>query len=141
MTELTQMQCGICAGCVPQVDGGSGFTNCADAHAAETVGDKMQLTNKQLIKHAEAQITYLRVALEIQPDVGASEMLRLMEIALAMLTAPVPDIDALAAEIVENLVDLGGADEEAEAQYVAWVHKKLFAYAVTLNSSKGVSNA
>lgn len=88
MTELTQMQCGICAECVPQVNGGSGFTNCADAHAAETAGDKMQLTNKQLIEHAEAQITYLRAGLEIQPDVGASEMLCLMEIALKVMTVP-----------------------------------------------------
>ncbi|WP_343439681.1 hypothetical protein [Enterobacter hormaechei] len=28
-------QCGICAQCVPQIDGGSGFSNCAEAHAAE----------------------------------------------------------------------------------------------------------
>jgi len=47
----------------------------------------MELTKEQLIEHAEAQITYLRAALEIQPDVGASELLRLMEIALAALTA------------------------------------------------------
>lgn len=86
--EFTKEQCGICAECVPQVGGGSGYTNCADAHAAESAGDKMQLTNKQLIEHAEAQITYLRAALDIQPDVGASEMLCLMEIALKVLTAP-----------------------------------------------------
>lgn len=88
MTKYTKEQCGICAECVPQVNGGSGFTNCADAHAAETAGDKLQLTNKQLIEHAEAQITYLRAALDIQPDVGASEMLCLMEIALKVLAAP-----------------------------------------------------
>ena len=28
-------QCGICAKCVPQINGGSGFSNCAEAHAAE----------------------------------------------------------------------------------------------------------
>lgn len=28
-------QCGICAECVPQINGGSGFSNCAEAHAAE----------------------------------------------------------------------------------------------------------
>lgn len=43
-------QCGICVNCVPQVGGGSGFTNCADAHAAETAGDKMQFTKEQLIE-------------------------------------------------------------------------------------------
>lgn len=52
-----------------------------------------ELTREQLIEHAEAQITYLRAALEIQPDVGASEMLRLMEIALSALsTEPVAHI-------------------------------------------------
>ncbi|EFO1798987.1 hypothetical protein DVM85_03550 [Escherichia coli] len=45
------------------------------------------ITNEQLIEHAEAQISYLRAGLEIQDDVGASEMLRLMEIALASLEA------------------------------------------------------
>lgn len=28
-------QCGICAKCAPQINGGSGFSNCAEAHAAE----------------------------------------------------------------------------------------------------------
>ncbi|MFS9379441.1 hypothetical protein QNN88_01920 [Citrobacter sp. ANG330] len=27
-------QCGICADCVPQINGGSGFNNCEEAHAA-----------------------------------------------------------------------------------------------------------
>ena len=45
------------------------------------------ITKEQLIEHAEAQITHLRAGLEIQDDVGASEMLRLMEIALASLEA------------------------------------------------------
>lgn len=48
MTKLSQMQCGICVDCVPQVDGGSGFTNCDDAHAAETAGGKLQLTTSEL---------------------------------------------------------------------------------------------
>lgn len=46
--KLNNNQCGICAECVPQVSSGSGFTNCADAHAAETAGDKMQFTKEQL---------------------------------------------------------------------------------------------
>ncbi|EKW0741603.1 hypothetical protein N0P44_001591 [Citrobacter freundii] len=63
MTELNQMQCGICAGCVPQVDGGSGFTNCADAHAAETAGDKMQYTKEQLIERASGEIECAKITL------------------------------------------------------------------------------
>ncbi|BBS37407.1 hypothetical protein WP5S18E01_22540 [Enterobacter cloacae] len=141
MTKLTQMQCGICAECVPQVGGGSGFTNCADAHAEETAGDKMHFTKEQLIELTSEDVQLWRERDELIPSLQTAMRLRQAEIALAVLTAPVPDIDALAAEIVENLVDLGGTNEEAEAQYRAWVHKKLFAYAVTLNNSKGVSNA
>lgn len=34
--ELSNLgQCGICADCVPQINGGSGFTDCAAAHAAQ----------------------------------------------------------------------------------------------------------
>ncbi|MFV7300839.1 hypothetical protein [Salmonella enterica] len=32
---ITTGQCGICADCVPQIDGGSGFSNCAEAYAAQ----------------------------------------------------------------------------------------------------------
>ncbi|MGK4483149.1 hypothetical protein ACKU2Z_12875 [Citrobacter freundii] len=53
MTKFTKEQCGICAECVPQVDGGSGFTNCADAHAADTAGDKLHLP-QQVVKSALA---------------------------------------------------------------------------------------
>ncbi|WOR42012.1 hypothetical protein R4T16_12220 [Citrobacter freundii] len=55
-------QCGICANCVPQFGGGSGFTNCADAHAAETASDKMQFTKAELtriIESADEVITAL----------------------------------------------------------------------------------
>ncbi|EGF4813903.1 hypothetical protein ICF92_003248 [Escherichia coli] len=54
--EYTKEQCGICAECVPQVNGGSGFTNCADAHAAETAGNKMQYTKEQLIEKLERRL-------------------------------------------------------------------------------------
>ncbi len=37
--EQEEGQCGICANCVPQVNGGSGFSNCADAHAAQIEED------------------------------------------------------------------------------------------------------
>lgn len=33
--KLTARQCGICAECEPQINGGSGFNNCAEAHAAQ----------------------------------------------------------------------------------------------------------
>ncbi|EAN0852635.1 hypothetical protein D7C21_14905 [Salmonella enterica] len=32
--------CGICTNCVPQIDGGSGFNNCAEAHAAQLMADE-----------------------------------------------------------------------------------------------------
>lgn len=32
----TTGQCGICADCVPQINGGSGFSHCAEAHAAQS---------------------------------------------------------------------------------------------------------
>lgn len=38
--KLTNNQCGICADCVPQINGGSGFNNCAEAHAAQLAEDK-----------------------------------------------------------------------------------------------------
>ncbi|MBV8044509.1 hypothetical protein [Pluralibacter sp.] len=40
--------CGICADCVPQIDGGSGFHNCADAHAAQLAEDKAVLNDQPL---------------------------------------------------------------------------------------------
>ncbi|MDK9365358.1 hypothetical protein [Lelliottia wanjuensis] len=44
--KLTNNQCGICADCTPQINGGSGFNNCAEAHAAQTAGDKAAMNNK-----------------------------------------------------------------------------------------------
>ncbi|EMU1126930.1 hypothetical protein WM508_004840 [Citrobacter koseri] len=42
MTTITNnKQCGICADCVPQINGGSGFNNCAEAHAAQMAEDKV----------------------------------------------------------------------------------------------------
>ncbi|BDS20976.1 hypothetical protein ACV8TN_05410 [Citrobacter freundii] len=65
MTKFPKEQCGICAECVPQVNGGSGFTNCADAHAAETAGDKLQLMKNMRTKPlewvAEAYFVHLLV--------------------------------------------------------------------------------
>lgn len=106
-----------------------------------------KFTKEQLIARIEKQIDINATIIERLGDDSAatSELavktatmdIKILDIALAALTAPVPNIDALAAEIVENLVDLGGADEVAESQYRGWVHKKLFAYAVAINNSKG----
>lgn len=42
MTTITNnKRCGICADCVPQINGGSGFNNCAEAHAAQMAEDKV----------------------------------------------------------------------------------------------------
>lgn len=43
-TAEVSRQCGICAQCVPQVGGGSGFDNCQQAHAASTQCDNCQVT-------------------------------------------------------------------------------------------------
>jgi hypothetical protein len=43
--------CGICANCVPQIDGGSGFNNCEEAHAAQLAEDALlsrTLTDEEL---------------------------------------------------------------------------------------------
>lgn len=86
--KLTNNQCGICADCVPQINGGSGFTNCADAHAAETAGDKMQFTKEQLIKWAKDSLMLAQCTVAARPDdVAATKYKALFEIALAALTA------------------------------------------------------
>ncbi|HBZ9211627.1 TPA: hypothetical protein MNC23_005344, partial [Citrobacter freundii] len=57
--------CGICADCAPQINGGSGFKNCAEAHdaqLAEDIGMNKRLTDEriaELIKMADTYcITY-----------------------------------------------------------------------------------
>ncbi|SUF38213.1 prophage protein [Salmonella enterica] len=55
-------QCGICANCVPRINGGSGFNNCEEAHAAQMVEDREmsnKLTNRRTIS---ARITDILVA-------------------------------------------------------------------------------
>lgn len=62
--KLTNNQCGICADCVPQIDGGSGFNNCAEAHAAQTAGDKAAMNNKQLTDtELAAMVTFIECRL------------------------------------------------------------------------------
>ncbi|EDW2792564.1 hypothetical protein H3N91_003295 [Salmonella enterica] len=51
-------QCGICANCVPQIGGGSGFNNCEEVHAAQMAeGREMsnKLTNIQLAVKCEME--------------------------------------------------------------------------------------
>jgi hypothetical protein len=38
--------CGICADCVPQIDGGSGFHHCDEAHAAQLAEDKAVINDQ-----------------------------------------------------------------------------------------------
>ncbi|EEA0954270.1 hypothetical protein JGY68_002138 [Salmonella enterica] len=48
-------QCGICANCVPQIGGGSGFNNCEEAHAAQMAEDKAmnnKLTDEEITELA-----------------------------------------------------------------------------------------
>lgn len=44
-SKLTNGQCGICANCAPQINGGSGFINCGEAHAAQFAEDVV-MTNR-----------------------------------------------------------------------------------------------
>ncbi|HBN5748674.1 TPA: hypothetical protein L3G55_002733 [Citrobacter freundii] len=96
-------QCGICANCVPQVFGGSGFTNCADAHAAETAGDKILFTKEQL-QQIEANAkevlwpivwTPLRARKHFEEKITPEVVLTLVGMALAGMeaqpTTVVPD--------------------------------------------------
>lgn len=51
-------QCGICANCVPQINGGSGFNNCEEANAVQMVKDREmsnKLTNIQLAVKCEME--------------------------------------------------------------------------------------
>lgn len=50
--------CGICANCVPQIDGGSGFQNCAEAHAAQLAEDKA-VVNDQMQPLTDSELTRL----------------------------------------------------------------------------------
>lgn len=101
MTKFTKGECGICANCVPQIDGGSGFKNCQEAHAAQLAEDAtMQFTKEQLIGQAEANIMMMKVSLTHitdryeREDIGID--LRLAEIALAVLTSePIGWMDEL----------------------------------------------
>lgn len=48
-------QCGICAACVPQINGGSGFNNCNEAHTAQLAEDRAMATNNKLTGELEAE--------------------------------------------------------------------------------------
>lgn len=50
-------QCGICANCVPQINGGSVFNNCEEANAVQMVEGEMsnKLTNIQLAVKCEME--------------------------------------------------------------------------------------
>lgn len=86
MAEFTKEQCGICAECVPQINGGSGFTNRADAHAAETAGDKMQLT-REWLEHTISGIEAIRDEIPFGLDADEENTLSALKLALATLTA------------------------------------------------------
>lgn len=118
MNKSTREECGICAECVPQINGGSGFTNCADAHAAETAGDKMPFTKEQLIELTREDVEFWRERDELIPSMQTAMRLRQTEIALAALTA----------EPVMFCMEIGGTLDEqsvSDCQSVvsAWVEE------------------
>lgn len=97
ISNLTDGCCGICANCVPQINGGSGFATCEEAHAAETAGGKMHFTKEQLITRIERQIDVNVTIIERLGDDSAatSELavktatmdIKVLDVALAALTA------------------------------------------------------
>lgn len=52
-SKLTNGQCGICANCAPQINGGSGFNNCEEAHAAKLAEDGMESKRKAAVATLE----------------------------------------------------------------------------------------
>lgn len=108
--EYTKEQCGICAECVPQVNGGSGITNCADAHAAETAGDKMQLS-KEWLEHTISGIEAIRDEIPFGLDADEENTLAALKFTLAVLTAeavqePVADVVAWSSPTEERTCDI-----------------------------------
>lgn len=100
---MNNKQCGICVNCVPQINGGSGFNNCDEAHAAQLAEDNaQQFTKEQLIEQARKNIEVLTGAVTRFP--GNSEAakihLHLAKITLAALTAP-DDLLAAKLRVVE----------------------------------------
>lgn len=97
MTTITNnKQCGICADCVPQIDGGSGFNNCAEAHAAQMAEEAemntiTRFTKEQLRERAREKVKSLEFAVTQNAFADSraelEEELELARIALASLTA------------------------------------------------------
>ncbi|WP_391487671.1 hypothetical protein [Leclercia tamurae] len=103
--QFIKEQCGICAECVPQIDGGSGFTNCVDAHAAETAGDKMHFTKEQLTRIIESADDVIQALAgtheEIHPD--SKKMIEAWDY-LNDRTAPPEVVKRLAQMVLAGLV-------------------------------------
>ncbi len=62
--------CGICADCVPKIDGGSGFKNCEEAHAAQMAEDKA-MTNNQFtdeLHYGDNVLWFLSELASFEPD-------------------------------------------------------------------------
>lgn len=117
--------CGICADCVPQIDGGSGFNNCEEAHAAQLAEDKTmnnQLTGQpapvadeeldQLIWGLERYGLYPRLLAALkelrQWRKATVESTTVAEVARAALEY----IDALPSDVVAALPAMPGFDRD-----------------------------
>lgn len=67
--------CGICADCVPQINGGSGFKNCAEAHdaqLAEDIGMNKRLTDERIAELTKMADTYCITYAEESEDTAVA---------------------------------------------------------------------
>nr|WP_284960612.1 hypothetical protein [Citrobacter portucalensis] len=67
--------CGICADCVPQINGDSGFKNCAEAHdaqLAEDIGMNKRLTDERIAELTKMADTYCITYAEESEDTAVA---------------------------------------------------------------------
>ncbi|HGW6103698.1 TPA: hypothetical protein ACNIQM_001826 [Citrobacter werkmanii] len=70
--------CGICADCVPQINGGSGFNNCEEAHAAQMAEDKAmnnRFTDEQLQYFSDSALGVLQRDCMSSYEIAASKVI------------------------------------------------------------------
>lgn len=73
--QLKVKQCGICADCVPQIDGGSGFKNCVEAHdtqLAEGIAMNKKLTDERIAELTKMADTYCITYAEESEDTAVA---------------------------------------------------------------------
>lgn len=67
---MSNKECGICANCVPQIGGGSGFNNCEEVPATQLEGDVAAMNNKLTDERINWLIDYVTNNKEISLYAG-----------------------------------------------------------------------